>query len=713
MKKIIAFVLISIVLLSGAGLSSNISSGTYKKETSLCFSNLQIQEKETTLHLNLEGTNSIFIQKDYYIVPTHIETFTFPRCTKIKSITCTPEQIVEHKITKQIMISPEPVLPSQSFIKTADSKPIKTVNTWFEYTIGCGLTGKHREIILKIEVFPVQYYPEQNRITLAKNMDIEIQYEIDSEITSSSVEKYDLLILTPSDFTNEINSLVTHKNNRGLVTKQITLDEIYNSVYFPVTGRDNPEKIKYFIKNAIENWETRYVLLIGGAEKFPTRETHVYVNYNDGDAEVFVSDLYYADIYNQTGEFSSWDTNENDVFGEYDWGSSNEHDEVDIFPDVYIGRLACISSSEVESCVNKIITYETNEAYTSDWFTKIITIGGDTSPNDEEEILEGEYTNQAVIDIMDGFIPTKCWASEGTLGTRSFVNSALNDGAGFVDFAGHGNPSLWATHPFNNEDIWIPVGDYKNTNVISLINGDKLPIVITGACSVAKFNDKSDCFTWSFVQNPMGGGIASVGPAALSWGYDTSYVIEDLGGRMQLELFKAYKDKDAFTFGEMWANAISGYVHTRMDSGDYKTLEEWQPFGDPSLLIGEESLPPNTPDAPDGPSSGKTGTSYGYTASTTDPEGDTISYLFDWGDGTYSTWTDFKISGMNVSVDHTWESEGTYQIRARARDSHGTQSEWSEPLEISMPKEHRFDHVTEVFLKILERYAFFLAPYFQ
>jgi len=74
---------------------------------------------------------------------------------------------------------------------------------------------------------------------------------------------------------------------------------------------------------------------------------------------------------------------------------------VHIYPDVYLGRLACRDSNEVAACINKIITYETNEAYTKDWFTNFVVIGGDTSPHDDENIDEGEYVNQAIIDIMD------------------------------------------------------------------------------------------------------------------------------------------------------------------------------------------------------------------------------------------------------------------------------------------------------------------------
>jgi len=701
MEKILPLLAVGILVISGMGAVTVSSKELEQEKATLLFSKLSIQDKDDYISLELEGIDSELVKKDHYVVPTKIETFTFPFGTKIMGVECTPENIHEQTLTKELMIAPQPSLSNQITSNNHNERtenPI-SVNTWYDYSIGCGIINNERSVIVKVQLFPVQYYPSENSVDWAENIEIEIDYKEPNQIVQSLDDGYDFIILTPSTFSGQLNSLVSHKNSRGISTKIVTLNDIYGGIYFPVEGRDNPEKIKYFIKNAIENWNTRFVLLVGGADDFPTRETHVYVDYGDGDNELFASDLYYADIYEGGGGFSSWDTNENDIFGEYEW--DGETDDVDLYPDIYLGRLACISESEVTSSVNKIISYETNKAYTQNWFTNLVVIGGDTSPNDDDDVNEGEYVNQAIIDIMDGFIPTKCWASEGTLTTRTPVNKAINSGAGFVDFSGHGNPRLWATHPHNDGGSWIPIGDYKNTHVASLNNGDKLPIVVTGACSVAKFIDRDDCFTWSFVSNPSGGGIASIGPSALSWGFDTTYTIEALGGKMQLELFKAYKEDGALSFGEMWAKGISNYITTRMDGGDYKTLEQWQPFGDPSLAIAAESIAPNKPDAPEGPGSGGIDTSYTYSASTTDPDGDDLYYLFDWDDGTYSDWVGPKNSGETASASHAWSSQGSYEVRVLAKDEHGKQSEWSDPTSISMPKSKA---VQMPFLKVLEQY---------
>src|SRR4030042_5473477 len=116
-----------------------------------------------------------------------------------------------------------------------------------------------------------------------------------------------------------------------------------------------------------------------------------------------------------------------------------------------------------------------------------------------------------------------------------------------------------------------------------------------------------------------------------------------------------------------------------MDEMDFKTVEEWEPFGDPTLAIAEESQAPLKPSKPSGPASGGIGTEYTYTTSTTDPESDKISYLFDWGDGTTSGWVGPFNSGATGSAKKTWNAKGTYEIKVVAKDEHGKLRQWSDP----------------------------------
>ena len=95
---------------------------------------------------------------------------------------------------------------------------------------------------------------------------------------------------------------------------------------------------------------------------------------------------------------------------------------------------------------------------------------------------------------------------------------------------------------------------------------------------------------------------------------------------------------------------------------------------------------PAKPSRPTGASSGRPGTSYTFSSSTTDPEDGQIWYWFDWDDTTNSGWIGPYESGSSVSVSHVWSSQGTYQVKVKAKDGYGAESVWSEPLAVSLPK---------------------------
>jgi hypothetical protein len=102
------------------------------------------------------------------------------------------------------------------------------------------------------------------------------------------------------------------------------------------------------------------------------------------------------------------------------------------------------------------------------------------------------------------------------------------------------------------------------------------------------------------------------------------------------------------------------------------------------MLLGLlDNLLPNTPSV-SGPSKGKAGEQYDYIVCSTDPDGDQISYYFDWGDQT-STLEGPCSSGQEVTVSHTFKKEGNFDIKVKAIDEHNGESDWS-IHSVTMPK---------------------------
>ena len=107
---------------------------------------------------------------------------------------------------------------------------------------------------------------------------------------------------------------IKEENMERILSILKTTEEIYSDYW----GRDNAEQIKYFIKDALEQWNVTYVLLVGSIDLLPIRTAAVQWYGPDNETlvvEDIITDLYYADIYDENDSFCSWDSNENDIFG--------------------------------------------------------------------------------------------------------------------------------------------------------------------------------------------------------------------------------------------------------------------------------------------------------------------------------------------------------------------------------------------------------------
>jgi hypothetical protein len=77
-----------------------------------------------------------------------------------------------------------------------------------------------------------------------------------------------------------------------------------------------------------------------------------------------------------------------------------------------------------------------------------------------------------------------------------------------------------------------------------------------------------------------------------------------------------------------------------------------------------------------GPTHGEVGIEYNYTFLIMDPEGDDIWFCIDWGDGTTEEWSGPYESGEEGTIRKLFYENGTYEIKAKARDVWG-EGPWS------------------------------------
>jgi hypothetical protein len=108
----------------------------------------------------------------------------------------------------------------------------------------------------------------------------------------------------------------------------------------------------------------------------------------------------------------------------------------------------------------------------------------------------------------------------------------------------------------------------------------------------------------------------------------------------------------------------------------------WPMFRHDLQHSGTYGRPPEAPTHPAGPLEGIAGRSYAYASDTNDPEGDDLHFVWGWGDGSLSGWLGPYGQGETCTAEHAWSEAGVYLVRVKARDPHGRESDWSEPLSV-------------------------------
>ncbi|MEA2054157.1 MAG: C25 family cysteine peptidase [Candidatus Thermoplasmatota archaeon] len=649
-KAILGTLAIVIVLLGSTQLAGMQLGETSSKNTcdessiedltySMNFSPPTITEGKRYASVMVKESDSYTINPGAPSMPIAVKTFTFPFETKILDIDCKILNTSVYELPQKIAPATGHVIAdsasrpitmeeNKEVYMSSDPYPEK----WFNYGTTVGLKDGKHVIFLTVELHPVRYFPLSDTIESVNNAEIKVTFEKRQQQSTFNNAR-DLLIIAPDKFSDALQPLIEHKENHGVKIIFASTESIYQTS----SGRDDAEKIKYFIKDAIEGLGIKYVMLVGGMKGQRLNSWYVPVRYSHLDDNSsweasYISDLYYADIYKYEDGmpvFDDWDSNSNDIFAE--WNINNK-DVLDLSPDVYVGRLPCRNTFEVNLVVDRIIKYETS-TYGQDWFKRMVVIGGDSFPDQEvgTDYIEGQVETDHALSFMDGFEHVRIYVKGGDIEfTPENTGSALSEGEGFVYFSGHGNPASWATHPHNDFDTWI---DFGLKNIRKLDNGEKLPVLIVGGCHNSQFNVSvfrlltegiwayylgemtPECWGWLFTRGMNGGSIATIGNTGLGYGSVGDGPVDEipdsvpdgipdciqyLGGWIETHFFKVYNHCGKDILGETWGTTVTDYVNTfpidwSMDWSespytselvDCKTAQEWVLFGDPSLKIG-------------------------------------------------------------------------------------------------------------------------------
>jgi len=128
-------------------------------------------------------------------------------------------------------------------------------------------------------------------------------------------------------------------------------------------------------------------------------------------------------------------------------------------------------------------------------------------------------------------------------------------------------------------------------------------------------------------------------------------------------------------FGTSWVEGVIGWA------GNFN-VDEFT--GGVYKYTPDDNEPPEAPSIT-GQTNGNAGTEYTYTFNSADPDGDDVYYYVMWGDGYTEIWDGPHGTASDTDIAHTYEKQGEYTIQAKAKDTNGAESGWSE-LTVKMPR---------------------------
>ncbi len=153
--------------------------------------------------------------------------------------------------------------------------------------------------------------------------------------TSSTLPYYEYVVITDASLVSGFTDFVNWKKRKGINIGIVTTNDIYSNytgdaISNPVIN-DNPGKVRQYLHDAHTNGPTTWALIAGDYDNnVPIR----FVNYG----EDIPTDSYFTDLYNS---FSNGNTPKG-------------------IPDIYVGRLICSNTTDIQNWSKKVLLYEQN-----------------------------------------------------------------------------------------------------------------------------------------------------------------------------------------------------------------------------------------------------------------------------------------------------------------------------------------------------------------
>lgn len=389
-----------------------------------------------------------------------------------------------------------------------------------------------------------------------------------SALTTLPAGHYEYVVISAPPIDTCFARLVAWKNLKGVPATSVLLSYITANY----TGYDTPEKIRNFIKDAYENWGTKYVLFGGAADHrssgqniIPARDAW-YIRQGIGyynDEDTIPCDLYFG------GLDGTWDATGNHIYGQ-------KTDAADMLSEVFVGRASVNNVAKAQNFVNKTIAYEQNPP--TGFIKKMLL---------PTAILWDEYEERSMQESIArmtpaGWTDTKLYERTSTLSANRMRDS-MNQGYGLGNWIGHGDEN----------GIYMGSTAYLSSTVADgLTNATKQGIHASIACFTGAWDEVAggDCFAEHLVNRVGGGAAAMAMNSRYGYGaYTGGGYVPGPSDRLDTVFLSRILNHNEYRAGQALAYARGWWAPWADSTGRWDMqrfcIYELNLFGDPELSV--------------------------------------------------------------------------------------------------------------------------------
>lgn len=359
----------------------------------------------------------------------------------------------------------------------------------------------------------------------------------------------DYVILTTTDLLAPARRLASLRQRRGLRSIVVDVADVMDEFSY---GISDPRAIRAFLQWASARWRPApRLVLLAGAGTFDYKD---YLGYGGNLVPPLM-------VSTPSGLFAS-DNSLADLDG-------------DGVPDVGVGRVPVLSSTEFDAYVQKLESYEESDG--SGWNDRALWVADRASAG-------GDFPGQAeslVPQLPPGYTTDRIYLADGTLGTtRAQLFAGLNAGASVMNYVGHGGLDRLSSD-----------GILVSSDAAGLTNGSRLPLLTALTCVINRFEVPGfSPLGAELLKGPRGGFSAVWAPTGLSIDVDA----RTLGERF----FARLAAKPSTPVGELILGAVRSYAAPGRDPS---LVRVYNLLGDPAVVL---KTPPTATAPPPPPGGG-------------------------------------------------------------------------------------------------------------